>query len=289
MRANVAIEAEAANAPTWALPEQTPGDTAPTWQVVDLALRSIAKARAGLDAGEARWLREAEALKIWEAARDGLRARLHGAPAGIRAPNGAGQVASRPCAWRAAAHDDRPASGRAGLQRDPRADARRDPGDRGSLGRRSAGQEHAADRDPRDPAARTHVVRFELSAETFAMLRQARQSLDDEHGTSLSEDQAMAALCSTAIDGPVGSAGDSTSQTTALPATGRAKFQIAITVCERREQGWQHGAGAMIAINHAAVERAMCDAQHIGSLDGDAPERAYQERRLTRTRPLTDH
>ena len=36
--------------------------------------------------------------------------------------------------------------------------------------------------DPPDPEARTHVVRFELAAETFALLRQARTMLNDEHG-----------------------------------------------------------------------------------------------------------
>jgi len=35
------------------------------WQQVDLVLRGIAKRRAALDADEARWLREAERLKIW--------------------------------------------------------------------------------------------------------------------------------------------------------------------------------------------------------------------------------
>ncbi|HEX7842112.1 MAG TPA: HNH endonuclease signature motif containing protein, partial [Kofleriaceae bacterium] len=59
--------------------------------------------------------------------------------------------------------------------------------------------------------------------------------------------------------------------------TGRAKFQIAVTVCERCRQGWQEGAGAQIAVDPAAVGRAMCDAQHIGSLDGAEPERAYQD------------
>jgi hypothetical protein len=59
--------------------------------------------------------------------------------------------------------------------------------------------------------------------------------------------------------------------------TGRAKFQIAVTVCERCGQGWQDGAGAKVAISPAAVERATCDAQHIGSIDGAAPERAHQD------------
>ncbi|MBC7975777.1 MAG: HNH endonuclease, partial [Myxococcales bacterium] len=113
---------------------------------------------------------------------------------------------------------------------------------------------------------RTHVVRLELSADTFALLRQARQVLDDEHGTSLSEDQLVAQLCHAVLDGAA----------SGVP-TGRAKFQVALTVCERCQQGWQHGAGAKVPIGKAAVERAMCDAQHIGSIDGDVPARAYQD------------
>ena len=42
-------------APTWGT----------DWRVVDGALRAIAKRRAGLDADEARWLREAEVLEVW--------------------------------------------------------------------------------------------------------------------------------------------------------------------------------------------------------------------------------
>jgi hypothetical protein len=109
-------------------------------------------------------------------------------------------------------------------------------------------------------------VRFELSAETFALLRQARAVIDDEHGTNRSDDGFVAALCSAVIDGA-----------SAAAPTGRAKFQIAVTVCERCGQGWQEGAGAQVAIGSAAVERAMCDAQHIGSIDGDGPERAHQD------------
>ena len=49
-------------------------DVVPTWAVeatndryreIDQQLRSIAKRRAGLDVEEARWLREAERLRIW--------------------------------------------------------------------------------------------------------------------------------------------------------------------------------------------------------------------------------
>ncbi|HEX8106158.1 MAG TPA: HNH endonuclease signature motif containing protein [Kofleriaceae bacterium] len=120
--------------------------------------------------------------------------------------------------------------------------------------------------DPPDPEARTHVVRFELSGATFALLRQARIVLDDAHGTNLPDDAFVAALCGAVLDGA--------SQT---ETSGRAKFQIAITVCQRCGHGWQDGAGARVALDPAAVDRALCDAQHIGSIDGDGPERAHQD------------
>jgi hypothetical protein len=120
--------------------------------------------------------------------------------------------------------------------------------------------------DPPDPAIRTRVVRFELLPETFAVLRQARQALDEEHGSRMSDDELVAALCGSVLDGA-----------SAAEPSGRARFQIAVTVCERCRQGWQDGAGARLAISAAAVERASCDAQHIGSIDGDMPVRAYQD------------
>jgi hypothetical protein len=100
----------------------------------------------------------------------------------------------------------------------------------------------------------------------LARLRQARTVLDDEHGTSLSEDAFVAQLCSAVLD--------------SAPATepsGRAKFQVAMTVCARCQQGWQEGAGVQVPVAPSVVDRALCDAQHIGSIDGNAPERAYQD------------
>src|ERR1041384_8176025 len=66
---NSALEIEPA--PTWAPArraerrlEKQPGKQL-DWRAVDRALRAIGKRRAALDADEARWLREAEALQIW--------------------------------------------------------------------------------------------------------------------------------------------------------------------------------------------------------------------------------
>ena len=37
----------------------------PTWRTIDQELRSIAKRRAGLDAEEARWLRDMQKEQLW--------------------------------------------------------------------------------------------------------------------------------------------------------------------------------------------------------------------------------
>ena len=50
-------------APTWAPKNRHQAE--PRWRTVDRALRDISVRRAALDADEARWLREAEALQIW--------------------------------------------------------------------------------------------------------------------------------------------------------------------------------------------------------------------------------
>jgi hypothetical protein len=121
--------------------------------------------------------------------------------------------------------------------------------------------------DPSDPEARTHAVRFELGAEVFARLRQARTALTGERGGHVDDDQLVTALCDALRDRA--SAG--------TEPTGRAKFQIAVTVCARCDRASQAAAGAAIPIDAAALDRAGCDAQHIGSIDGAAPERAHQE------------
>ncbi len=293
MESRSAIEAPAHGVPTWARQSDArSGDHGQhaqhgqhgehaqhDWQVVDRALRTIAQRRAGLEAEEARWLRKAEALQIWKqlsmvSAQDYMERVLGYAPRTAKdrlrvaralgaLPRLSAALASGELAYSAVRELTRVAIGETEAEWLDRA--------RGRNLREV--EELVADHrlgdrpdDPRDPSARTHVVRLELSADTFALLRQARQVLDDEHGTSLSEDQLVAQLCHAVLDGTAPGA-----------PTGRAKFQVALTVCERCQQGWQHGAGAKVPIGAAAVERAMCDAQHIGSIDEDVPARAYQD------------
>jgi hypothetical protein len=249
------------------------------WRRVDSALRAIAVRRAGLDAEEARWLREAEAVQIWRplgmvsaidymervlgyaprTAQDRLRvARALGALPRLEIALAGGELAfsavreltrvatpANEAEWIAAARGQ-------SLRQIEDLVADHQPGDGPS--------------DPKDPRARTHVVRFELSAETFARLRQTRQALESERGRALAENELVAAMCEAAL-----------ATGNAEPDDGRAKYQIAMTVCERCKQGWQDGAGVAVPIRAAAVDRALCDAQQLGSLDGDAPARAYQD------------
>jgi hypothetical protein len=249
------------------------------WRTVDRALRTIARRRAALDAEEARWLREAEALQIWRplgmvsmidylervlgyaprTAQDRLRvARALGSLPRLTAALASGELAysavreltrvvtpSTEVAWVEAVQGKN-------LRQIEDLVAEHRPGD--------------APDDPPDPQIRNHVARFELAAETFALLRETRIVLDNEHGDHLTDDAFVAALCGAVQDG-----------VSANEPSGRAKFQIAMTVCERCQQGWQEGGGLQVPLDAAAVERAECDAQHIGSIDGDAPERAHQD------------
>jgi hypothetical protein len=246
---------------------------------VDRALRAIRRGRAALDAEEMRLLREAEALQIWRplgmvSALDYLERVLGYAPRTaqdrLRVARALGTL---PGLSAALANDALPFSAVRELTRvaTPATEASWIAAATGKNLRQV--EEIVADHrpgdrpdDPPDPQARTHVVRFELAAETFALLRQTRLALDDEHGTNLADDAFVTALCNSVLDG--------------APATetmGRAKFQIAVTVCQRCRRGWQEGAGAQIAIEPAAVDRAMCDAQHIGSIDDAVPSRAHQD------------
>jgi hypothetical protein len=125
-----------------------------------------------------------------------------------------------------------------------------------------------------DPDVRKRRARFELSPEVFALVRQARQVLQEELGGGYLEDDAfIEALCKRALEG----------------SADRAQHQIAITVCEKCKRGFQDGAGAVVEIDERALEQARCDAENIGSIDGARPDRANQDitpatRRFVRAR-----
>jgi hypothetical protein len=112
-----------------------------------------------------------------------------------------------------------------------------------------------------------HRLLLEVRADVFARLREIHTLLGNERGQHLDDSDLLATLCDAVFD---------RAANTNEP-NGRAKFQIALSVCPRCDHASQEARGALIPIDAAALSRARCDAQHIGSLDGDSPERAYQD------------
>jgi hypothetical protein len=121
--------------------------------------------------------------------------------------------------------------------------------------------------DPAEPDTSPRELRYhDVSTDTVALLRQARHILEEQQGRHLEDNELLAMLAIAIVDG--GGSKD---------ATGQARYQIALTVCERCDQGWQHGAGVEVPVSATTVERARCDAQHIGSIHAPVPARAYQD------------
>jgi len=250
--------------------------SAPDWREIDRELRALAKQYVTLDAEQLRWLREAERVRLWRhvgfvslfeylehvfgysprQAEERLRvARKLGALPELTAALDQGELAfsavrelsriatpNTERAWRDAAR------GKC-LREIEELVAEREEGDLPS--------------DRKKPDLRLRGVRFDLRPDALAQLRQMRQQLDDERGERLDDSDFIAALCYAAS---AAGAGDG----------GRAPFQIAITTCEDCRRAWQKAPGGSVAIDDAALARAECDAQRIGSLDAASPERAAQ-------------
>lgn len=107
-------------------------------------------------------------------------------------------------------------------------------------------------------------VTFELSGATWALLEEAKKTLAAQHGGSVSGDVMMAALARALLDG--GAARDA----------GQASYQIGLIVCERCQTATQRAGGDDVVVDAATVERAECDAQHLGRVDVATPGRATQ-------------
>jgi hypothetical protein len=250
------------------------------WKRVDCELRAIATRRAALDAAEARWLRDADRLQIWRplgmvSAFDYMERVLgytpHTARERLRVAKALGEL---PAIGDSFADGDLSFSAVRELTRVATSDTDIDWRDfavgktvrelEDSVASHAPGSRPS---DPPDPTIRPRVLRLALRPDTYARLRQVRTMISDEKQRHLDDDELIAALCDIALD----------REASSRESHGRAKYQISMTLCRRCRQGWQHGGGAELPVDEAAVEQALCDAQHIGSIDGDAPERAHQD------------
>ncbi len=114
--------------------------------------------------------------------------------------------------------------------------------------------------DPKDPSLRRRNLRYEdIENETVALLRQAREILEREQGERLTDNGFLRTFARMVIDGA------------ASPERPGAPYQVAVTICEQCKRGWQSGGGITVEISPPALEVALCDTQHIGSLCETAP------------------
>jgi hypothetical protein len=106
--------------------------------------------------------------------------------------------------------------------------------------------------DLADPKDARHVLRFEVTGEVLACVREALMKLRRDAGEPLDDEAALLLMARAVLEGP--------------RDEGRGSYQIALTVCEHCRRGEQDGAGQPTAVDSEVVEMASCDAQHVGSL-----------------------
>ena len=250
------------------------------WRTIDGHLRDIASRRCALDAEEARWLREAERLQIWRplgmvSALDYMERVLGYAPhAAMERLRVARALESLPLLESALDAGELCFSAVRELSRAATPNSEAVWRDR-ALGKNLrqieelvSGHAHGdLPDDPKDPNLVPQLFKLLLAPDVIARVRQTRAALADEHGRYLDDNALATAFCDAVLGGGV----------TDEERAGRAKFQILMTVCERCNQGHQEAAGVQIAVDASAVERAFCDAQHIGSTSDVTPARATQD------------
>lgn len=252
------------------------------WQTIDRTLQGLARQRAALDATEARWLRAAYHVQIWRhvgcvsmidyierylgygirSAQDRLKIAL----ALDELPETATALESGALPFTAArallrvvtpdteklwlAH----CAGMSVHQIENAVSGH----DRGGL-----------PTDAKQPELETRCLRYsEVRPSTAALEREALAKARAAVGGQLSDDQFLAMVFGAFVENGSSSESD---------ADGRAKYQVAVVVCEQCDQGWRDSSGRRFALDATEVERARCDAQHIGSLDTDEPARAKQD------------
>ncbi|MCK6545072.1 hypothetical protein L6R52_04335, partial [Myxococcota bacterium] len=100
--------------------------------------------------------------------------------------------------------------------------------------------------DPKSNEAREMVLSFRVSVATAALVRDALQALRREAGGHLSDDDALAQLARTVLEGP--------------RDPGRASYQIAVDVCPSCKTAHRTSDGASTPIDESTFAMACCDA-----------------------------
>lgn len=138
--------------------------------------------------------------------------------------------------------------------------------------------------DPKQPELARRDLRYsDLRPSTVALEREALAKTRAAVGGQLSDDQFLAMVFGSFLERGVPCEPEPSHEPPTAYASdaagreGRAKYQIATVICEQCDQGWRDSAGRRFALDASEVDRARCDAQHIGSLETDEPARATQD------------
>jgi hypothetical protein len=99
--------------------------------------------------------------------------------------------------------------------------------------------------DGRNPHEQRHVLRFEVSGEVFATVREALAKLKRDTGSPLDDDGALLLMARRVLGGP--------------SDAGQSSYQTALTVCERCRSGTVEGRGDAVPVAREIVEMAACD------------------------------
>ena len=246
------------------------------WRELDRQFRSLAKRRGALDHEELALIREANAVQLWRelgmvSIREYLERRMGYTP-GVASERVrvAEALDAMPALEAALAAGELSYSAvreitRIATRRTERAWlsecrgktvkeimellAEREPGDRPE--------------SPRKPDLRMKDKTMKIPPHVEAILRQCRAKLEGEMGERVAEHEVLEAMGLAFLRGESG-------------AGKTAPTQIAISMCPSCKVARQNGAGVEIAISPAAFERAACDAQWLGDVDGERA-RAVQD------------
>jgi hypothetical protein len=113
--------------------------------------------------------------------------------------------------------------------------------------------------DPRDPVIEKRRWTADVDADVYAAILEARRLIEEEHGGSLDDNAFVAALCERTLR-------------TTVPSDSKPTYQIALTICERCDRATQDAGGRIIDVAPTVVDRACCDAEHVGHIDAATPE-----------------
>jgi hypothetical protein len=103
---------------------------------------------------------------------------------------------------------------------------------------------------PRDPSLRPRVLRFEVTAETYALFREAASQLRRRSDARLDDDALLMTMARAVLQGP--------------SDEGRSSYQVALSVCPECGNGAQLAAGELLPVAPEVAAMAQCDGQHIG-------------------------